>query len=86
MPAPIYGFTDETFNSVFVITPSDSVNIGPPGASAFLVTVAGNVSLVPLDGGAAVTVPVSANTVYPIGIRRVNSTGTTATGIVGFRR
>lgn len=54
---------------------------------AFIVTVAGNVSLLS-DLGATVTLAaVPANTVIPLRHQRINSTGTTATGIFClFRR
>lgn len=50
---------------------------------AILATVAGNVNMTMADG-VAVTVPVSANTLYPFMVVSVAAAGTTATGLFGF--
>lgn len=43
----------------------------------------GNIAYIPFNGSTAVTVGVKAGVMYPIVAKRVNSTNTTATGIVG---
>jgi hypothetical protein len=43
-------------------------------------TVAGNISVVTLRGTTR-TVPISANLMLPLRVRRINATGTTATGL-----
>lgn len=67
----------------FSITASDSVNLDQP-TRGILVTAAGNLSLLFFDDTASVTIPVDANVVYPFCVKRVNSTSTTATGIIGL--
>lgn len=65
------------------ITPSDSTDLATP-VRGLVATVAGNVAVVSQKGGSAVTVPIAAGTVLPLKAVRVNSTNTTATGIVGL--
>lgn len=67
---------------LFSITPSDTVD-EDVAAKAFLVSVAGDVAVVTPEGD-VVTVPVLASVVYPIMVARVNTTNTTATGIIGL--
>jgi hypothetical protein len=69
------------------VTPSDSVNIAGTGVPVtfrgLYVGVAGNVAVVPSDGGTVVTlVGVAAGVVHPISFIRINATNTTATSIV----
>lgn len=70
-----------------VVTPSDSVNI--PMTRGILVGVAGNISVEMVGTGTSspahtLVIPVVAGIMYPIRCTRVNSTSTTATGIVAF--
>ncbi len=68
------------------ITPSDTVDFTDSRATRRIyVGGAGNIVLVPADGGAAVTftgVPVGA--MLEVAARRVNSTNTTATNLVAL--
>lgn len=69
------------------ITPTDATKIGP--YQGFIVGVAGNVVVVMANGDGnggvtTVTIPALAGVIYPLAIQGVNSTGTTATGIVGL--
>jgi len=71
-----------------VVTPSDTVNLLVT-TRGLLVGVAGNVSVEMMGVGTTspnhtVVIPVSAGIIYPIRVTRVNSTSTTATGIVAF--
>ncbi|RMH39574.1 MAG: hypothetical protein D6688_13930 [Alphaproteobacteria bacterium] len=61
------------------VTPSDSADL-PDVAVALYVETAGTLSIVTVAGGAR-TVAVTDNAILPVGVRRVNATGTTATGI-----
>ncbi len=61
------------------VTPDDLVDLADV-AIALYVETAGTISLVTADGGARV-VQVADNSILPVGVRRVNATGTTATGI-----
>lgn len=61
------------------ITPSDSTNLSPACRSIY-VTGAGALVLVGDDGNPE-TFEVEAKTVYPFAAKRVNATGTTATGL-----
>ena len=65
-----------------VIVPSDSANQGP--FRGLYVGVAGNITLVTLANNTVLfsNVPVG---VFPVGCRRVNSTNTTATNMVGLK-
>lgn len=71
------------FRTAFAITPSDTVALTRP-CQSFTVGVAGNVSVL-TAAGETVVIPVIAGFVYPLLVNRVNATGTTATGVVGFQ-
>jgi hypothetical protein len=64
------------------VTPSDAANIANDYVSdGVFIGGTGNAVLV-LDDGSTVTLTgAAANTVWPFAIKRVNETGTTATGI-----
>lgn len=70
-------------NSV-VVTPSDSVDYTLGTANGFMVGVAGNVAIVHKTGASAVVWPVLAGVQYACRHIRINSTSTTATGIVAL--
>ena len=59
---------------------SDTVDLATPTRAIF-VTVAGNIVITLIDDTdeTSVTIPVSANAIYPLNIKRLWSTGTTAT-------
>lgn len=65
------------------ITPHDSTDLPSPTAAVF-VGGAGVIQAVPVDGGAAVPFTCVAGQVLPISVKRINSTSTTATLIVGL--
>lgn len=65
----------------FEITPSDTVNFSQP-CEAIYVGTAGDV--VAVVNGVAVTFVAPAGAVLPVKATRVNSTGTTATDLVGL--
>jgi hypothetical protein len=70
--------------SARVAAPHDSVmeaTIVGQLPDAFIVTVAGNVSLLSDLGATVVLAAVPANTIIPLRHQRINATGTTATGI-----
>ena len=69
------------FINAVAITPSDTATIGP--FQAIWVTGAGAISVV-MVGGQTLTFSAVALTLYPFKITKVLSTGTAATGIVGF--
>ena len=69
------------------VTPSDSVDIATFNGfypRALWVGGAGNIVIVSPDGSSATVSGVAAGTLLPIQCRRVNSTSTTATLIVGL--
>jgi hypothetical protein len=73
--------TERPATDALGITPSDTDD---HWARSLYIGGAGNVSIVPFDGTAAVTfmaVPVG---VLPVAAQRVRATGTTATNIVGL--
>lgn len=63
------------------VTPHDATNLAAV-ARALYVGASGNVSLIGADGVAVSLVGLAAGVWHPIRVRRVNATGTTATGIV----
>ena len=65
------------------VTPSDSTDLTTL-ARAIYVGGAGNVVAVRHDNTAVTFTGVQAGTVLPIAVRRINSTSTTATGIIAF--
>lgn len=68
-------------NDAAAITPSDTAWLSLVG---LMVTVAGNVA-VTTGAGNAVTIPVAVGQVLELAITQVKATGTTATGIIGFK-
>ena len=64
------------------VTPSDSVDLTPPCRGLY-VTGAGNVACVG-DDDAVTVFAFAAGEIKPLGPKRVNSTSTTATGIVAL--
>ncbi len=65
------------------VTPSNSTNL-PGGCRALWVGTAGDLSLVGDDDTAIVFTTPSNGYLLPLGPKRVNSTGTTASGIVAI--
>jgi hypothetical protein len=61
------------------VTPDDAIDL-PVVAIALYVETGGVLSLLTASKGAR-TVSVANNSILPVGTRRVNATGTTATGI-----
>jgi hypothetical protein len=64
------------------ITPSDSTDITSGPVRGLWVGTAGNVALITFDGSTATLV--NAFGVIPLSVKRVLSTGTTASNIVGL--
>lgn len=64
------------------ITPSDATDLVEP--MLIYVGVAGNVALVDKDD-VVITYAASAGAILPVLAKRINATGTTATGLVGLR-
>lgn len=67
------------------VTPSDDDDIAPGSAALGIICKgdAGNVSIVTVEGNTR-TYPIAAGETLPVGITRVRSTNTTATGIWAF--
>ena len=69
----------------FLVTPSDSVDFSSVTRAISFAGV-GTLTILTQDG-TVVTIPsgaLAAGVMHPIGAQRVNSTNTTATGIVGY--
>lgn len=79
MPEPMI----EPAGSGFAITPSDTVDLTIRTRGIY-VGVSGNVAAVMEDNVAVTFVGLAAGMVHPFRVRRINSTGTTATSIVGL--
>ena len=75
--------------SALAVSPNDSTDLVPPSGDpkkatrAIVVTGAGTVAVAMADGTTA-TVQVAAGILMPIAVKRIYSTGTTASGIVAF--
>lgn len=68
-----------------VITPNDSTdNTGDKAVRGLYVGGAGNIALTTSNGEDVTLVGCQAGSIIPIRPRRVKSTGTTATNIIGF--
>ena len=74
--------TQAPYESGYLITPSDTVNLYPCPDAIYCGTT-GTVSYVDC-GGATVATTFVAGKTYPASVRRVNSTGTTAAGLVAM--
>lgn len=69
-------------NDLIPVTPSNTVDLVNI-AVALYITVGGDVTFV-TEAGNTRTVNVPSNFILPVGVARVNATGTTATGIHAF--
>lgn len=86
MSQAVYSLSDPAENFA-AVTPHDTTNFNATTPKAGLTRAlyvggAGNVAAVREDGTAVTFVGVTAGTVLPVRCIRVNSTGTTATGLV----
>lgn len=78
-----FGLTpDSCARAVFAITPADSDLAHP--VRALYVGGTGNISVVATSGTTATFVNVAAGSILPVSVKRVSSTGTTATNIIGL--
>lgn len=68
--------------SLFDVTPDDAVDL-PIITRALNVAGSGSIRVTTVDGDIA-TIFVAAGVAFPVRVRRVFTTGTTATGIVGM--
>ncbi len=89
MPASIVRFREhgmdiDTFSAVggFAISP-DNNNELTYVTRMLLATGAGNIAVTMVDG-TTLTIPFAANQALPLAVKKVSSSGTTATGILGF--
>lgn len=71
----------EIFSSAVAVTPSDTAD---QFYDSLFVGGAGNVSVVTAAGQTVTLTGVAAGTRLPLRVRKVRSTGTTATGVVGL--
>jgi len=72
--------------AAFSITPSDTANLPGNTTGGIWVGGAGNITLLPVNGSAAITLTaVPAGTLLPIVAQKVFAGGTSATQLVGLR-
>lgn len=72
----------EPGNDLSTVTPSDTVN-QPKEARGLIITVAGTIALVtPQDNVVTLPSAMAVGVVHSIRFKRINSTGTTATGLI----
>jgi hypothetical protein len=74
-----------TYRGGVAVTKSDTVNDPGGPFAGFYVGGAGDVSMLCIDGTSITFTATLAGRLYPIAIKRVNSTSTTATAIVGLK-
>lgn len=79
---PIPSIVRECYQTFSALTPTDNTQIGP--FSAIYVGVAGDVVLIPRNSTTAVTFKAMPVGIHRIAFQGVNSTGTTATNLVGL--
>ena len=79
-----YGSHDAPASDGFAVTPHDSTNF-TNNARALFVGVGGDVVVVTPAGTALTFKNVPDGTILPVAAKRVNSTSTTATDIIGLR-
>lgn len=80
---------DESYKGGVAVTPSDTVNITFPSGTnysrAIAIATAGTVSAVMSDGSVlAFTAAQLPAGIHKLAVKRINSTGTTATGIIAL--
>jgi hypothetical protein len=73
---------NQLYNDAASITASNTVDLDRP-SDAISVGAAGTLAAV-LQNGRTVSLTVSAGQLLPLRVKRVNSTGTTATGLVAL--
>jgi hypothetical protein len=66
------------------VTPSDTVDLVDGPCRGIHISVAGAVAVIAKDDSSAVTVANVPNGIWPVMVKRVLATGTTATGIVAL--
>lgn len=80
--------TDGSHQGGVSVTTSDTDNITFPSniqySRAIRVDVAGAISMVMADNSVVVLANVAADLDHPYAVKRINATGTTATGITAF--
>ncbi|MEO3947624.1 hypothetical protein [Gorillibacterium sp. CAU 1737] len=78
--------TDASGSRAATVTPSDTLDLSIPsglnGTKYICVGVSGDLSVITSGGDTVTLKAVAAGIFHPISVRRVLSTGTTATGIV----
>jgi hypothetical protein len=72
-----------SFKRIFAVTPSDTVDLAIP-AKAVVAGANGTLKVDMIGIGTGITLTVIAGQIYPINIKRIYATGTSATGIVGL--
>ena len=80
-----YSTNASGFGTGLAITPDDNADIAGGSLRGFYVAVAGNVKVTMRDGSIVTWPALAAGAPHPIEAKRIWSTGTTATGIVGGR-
>jgi len=83
MAAAVYDTASAPARGGFAVTPSDATDFAVPARSLW-VGGAGNIVVKCIDNSVITLVGVTAGTLIPVRAKRVNSTNTTATNIVGL--
>lgn len=74
----------DSYNKLSAITPSDSVDFAERPDAIFVGTGGNLVAVMP--DNTTVTMAVVTGSIIPITCRRINSTGTTATGLIALKQ
>jgi len=70
------------YQDAVAVTPNDTTGLATP-SSALMVTASGNIVAV-MPTGSTVTFNLTAGTIYPLMVKQIKATGTTATGIIAL--
>lgn len=70
------------YQDAVAVTPDDTNGLTTP-SNALMATASGNIVAVMLSGS-TVTLALTAGTVYPLMVKQIKATGTTATGIIAL--
>lgn len=78
-------FTNSSARDAVAITPNDGADLNKIPTRGIYVGVSGNIKVDLIDGTSSVTFTnVPAGAIFPISVKRVYSSDTTATGIIGI--
>lgn len=82
MPAPVNGMTNPAAKA-FAISPNDNTDLAVVTRGLYVGATGDVVVILDADSSAVTFVGLAAGIIHPLAVKRVKSTNTTATGIIG---